>query len=369
MCSEPKGLSGWPRAAARWLAVFTAAAIALGILFANRVDRRVGAGEVDSPSPALAPNSPNEPIAKVASLAKSAEFLDKTALNWTRDRDCGACHTNYAYLMARPAVGSPDASALIAIREFFEDRVKHWDDAPNEAKPKWDAEVIATATALALNDAASTKTLHPMTRKALDRIWTLQKDDGSWDWLKAKLPPLEYDDYYGAVFAAVGVSVAPDGYAQTESAKAGLVKLKSYFQSNPSPNLHHKAFLLWASNGIDGLMTTGEQKATQAQLLALQRPDGGWSLPSLGRWDRRDGTPNDRVNSPSDGYGTGLVVYVLRQTGVPANDPALLKAADWLKSNQRESGRWFTRSLNNDKAHYITHAGTSFAALALKACE
>ena len=32
---------------------------------------------------------------------------------------------------------------------------------------------------------------------------------------------------------------------------------------------------------------------------------------------------------------------------------------------QRESGRWYTRSLNNDKAHYITHAGTAFSVLAL----
>ena len=37
--------------------------------------------------------------------------------------------------------------------------------------------------------------------------------------------------------------------------------------------------------------------------------------------------------------------------------------------NQRESGRWFVRSLNTDKYHYITNAGTSFAVLALKACE
>ena len=369
MCSEPKGLSGWPRTAARWFAMITAAAIALGILLASRVERRVVAGEVDSASVKLTPNSPNEPIAKVASLAKSAEFLDKVALTWTRDRKCGACHTNYAYFLARPAIGSPDASALIEIRSYFEDRVQHWDDAPNEAKPRRDAEVVATATALALNDAATTKTLHPTTRKALDRIWTLQKDDGAWDWLKADLPPYEYDDYYGAVFAAVGVSVAPDDYARSESAKAGLAKLRAYFQTNPSPNLHHKAFLLWASNGIEGLMTAEERKTTQEQLLALQRPDGGWSLPSLGEWKRHNGTPNDRTNSPSDGYGTGLVVYVLCQTGVPASDPALVKATAWLKGNQRESGRWFTRSLNNDKAHYITNAGTSFAALALKACE
>jgi squalene-hopene/tetraprenyl-beta-curcumene cyclase len=62
-------------------------------------------------------------------------------------------------------------------------------------------------------------------------------------------------------------------------------------------------------------------------------------------------------------------VYVLRQAGVPARDEALQRGVSWLTGNQRESGRWFTRSLSNDKAHYITHAGTGFAVLALKACE
>jgi squalene-hopene/tetraprenyl-beta-curcumene cyclase len=36
-----------------------------------------------------------------------------------------------------------------------------------------------------------------------------------------------------------------------------------------------------------------------------------------------------------------------------------------VKSNQRESGRWYTRSLNNDKAHDIANAGTAFRVLAL----
>jgi len=89
-------------------------------------------------------------------------------------------------------------------------------------------------------------------------------------------------------------------------------------------------------------------------------------LPSLGRWKRRDGTPNDS-NAPSDGYGTGLLVFVLRQAGVPAADPAISRGAAWLEANQRTSGRWFTRSVSKDEAHSIANAGTSFAVMALKA--
>ena len=58
------------------------------------------------------------------------------------------------------------------------------------SKPRWDTEVVATAAALAINDAATTGTLHPLTRRALDRMWTLQKPDGDWDWLKCDWPPL-----------------------------------------------------------------------------------------------------------------------------------------------------------------------------------
>jgi len=124
--------------------------------------------------------------------------------------------------------------------------------------------------------------------------------------------------------------------------------------------------LLWASTKLDGLMTADEEKKAIAALREKQRKDGGWCLPSLGDYHRRDEakTPND-PNAASDGYGTGFVTYILLQAGVKPTDPAIASAVKWLKSNQRESGRWFTRSLNNDKAHYITNAGTAYCVLAL----
>ena len=47
------------------------------------------------------------------------------------------------------------------------------------------------------------------------------------------------------------------------------------------------------------------------------------------------------------------------------DDPALEKGREWLRANQRESGRWFTRSLFKDEKHYLTHVGTAFAIMAL----
>lgn len=319
----------------------------------------------DFPKPS--PNSADEPRAKSASLAAAAHFLDAAAVNWTRHRKCATCHTNVPYLFARSTLKDAPPEGVALVRRFFESRVAHWDDKTKGAKPRSDTEIVVTAVALAFDDAHKSGKLHPLTRKALDRMWTRQRADGAWNWPKCTWPPFEHDDYYGAVFAAVGTSIAPDGYRQTEAAQQGLKKLKTYFRKNPPPTLHHKTWLLWASMKLDGLLTADEQRQTIKDLLALQRSDGGWSLASLGDWKGHDGRENDK-NAPSDGYGTGLVVYVLRQAGVPAKDAAIQRGVGWLRANQRASGRWFTRSLNTNRNHYITNAGTAFAVLALTAC-
>ncbi|VTS01628.1 prenyltransferase/squalene oxidase repeat-containing protein [Tuwongella immobilis] len=324
----------------------------------------IAAADTPQSVPPSAPNQPTEPLAKSFSWSAARSFLDTVNRNWTDNRQCLACHTNLYYMHARPLLEQADSEAHRSIREFLEDRAQHWDTA----KPRWDAEVLTTAFALAGNDAASTGKLHAATKSALDRMWKLQTADGGFNWLKCAWPPMEHDDYYGATIAAVATAIAPEDYAKSPAAQAGLAKLRTYFAKNPAPDLHHRTMLLWASAKLEGLLTEREKQATIAELRKVQRADGGWSLPALGTYKRRDGSANDPT-APSDGYATGLAVMVLRQAGVAANDPGIQRGAAWLKANQRESGRWFTRSLNNDKAHLIANAGSSLAVMALKAVE
>ncbi len=309
--------------------------------------------------------SATEPVRKAWSSKKAAEYLDGVGVNWTRDRKCVTCHTNMPYLMARPLLADHGDAGWKEVRKFLDDDVTSW---ANGGKPRGDAYVVATAAALAVDDARGGK-LRAETRAALDRMWTVQQKDGAWNWIKCDWPPLEHDDYYGATLAAVAVGIAPEKYADTEAAKAGIAKLKQYFAKTSAPDLHHKLMLLWAATKIDGLMSADDRKATVAEVRKLQHADGGWCLPALGAYKRRDKdkTPNDQ-KADSDGYATGFAVFVLRQAGVPADDPAVKSGVGWLKVNQRESGRWYTRSLNNDRDHYIANAGTAFAVMALDAC-
>lgn len=310
-----------------------------------------------------APTKPDEPIAKSLNAKKAADYLDGVGLAWTRERNCMTCHTNVPYMFARPKIAGGDLKPMQEVREFLEANVKKWETA----KPRTDYDVVATAVALTWNDVATTGKLHPATKAALDKVWTIQQPDGSWKWPDCSWPPLEHDQLYGVAYVAVAVAMAPDNYRETPAAIKGLDNLRKYLKANPTSELHHKITLLWASTKIDGLLSDEEKKSLVAELRKMQLPDGGWNLPALGPYLKRRGNVTNPTDV-SDGYATGFITFVLRQTGVPADDPALKKAVAWLQANQRESGRWFTQSPGGSKSHFVTNVGSAFAVLALDSC-
>jgi squalene-hopene/tetraprenyl-beta-curcumene cyclase len=305
-------------------------------------------------------NRPEEPIRDEFSIDAAVRFLDTVALNWQTERKCFACHSDYAFLSTRPVV-----SWKTPAHEQLRSKLEQLAENPRDVKYRV-TEAVMVASTLAQNDALTTGKLHPTTRKALDRMWTMQREDGGFDWMKYNQPPSEIDDHYGVTMAAIGAGVAPRGYAETPAAAAGLDKIRAYFENNPPANLHHRAMMLLASLNVDGIMTEPDRRLVVEDLLALQKPDGGWGVVTMGNWERSDDKPRDMESS--DGYGTGFAIYVLRQAGVPAEDPRIQKGIAWLKTHQRASGRWFTRSMWKDGKHYITHAGTAYAILALAAC-
>src|SRR6476646_1803998 len=78
------------------------------------------------PFPKPAPNSPDEPVAKKLSLTRGAEFLDAASVTWTNNRKCATCHTNVAFLIARPVIQEAPSTAMANVRAFFEKRAANW---------------------------------------------------------------------------------------------------------------------------------------------------------------------------------------------------------------------------------------------------
>jgi squalene-hopene/tetraprenyl-beta-curcumene cyclase len=310
------------------------------------------------------PYAEDEPKAKSMSLPRAGDYLDGVANFWMQSHSCGACHANFAYVMARPVLEGPRPPLLDETRGFLKGAKKHLNFS-------FETHAVAIAFALAWDDAHTTGKLQTETRHALRRMWSLQQPQGSWRRLGCgDILPAENDPRYAAVLAALAAGVAPQGYAHMAEAQDGLTRLRRYFVKNPPRNHHDEAMLLWASLYLDGLLTTTERETTIKLLLSSQRADGGW------RFDCVSATGG--AKTPSDSYGTAFTIYILRQAGVPATRPELVRGIDWLRSQQRASGRWFTPShaagqiTEGGVGHrdlYIQNLGTAFTLLALKACE
>jgi len=117
-----------------------------------------------------------------------------------------------------------------------------------------------------------------------------------------------------------------------------------------------------AADGSQITLTgSGTKKALQ-ELLAAQRPDGGWSdLPSV----------------PSSPYATGRSLVALQLGGLRVSDPAYQRGIHWLLTTQQEDGSWYTRTralgfqpyfdagFPHGYDQWMSAAGTSWAAMAL----
>ncbi len=347
----------------RALPLLTALSFSAASLFAQ-----AGPVTLDQVPDELQEISGDEPLAKTFSPEAAARYLDQASLTWQKKKKCVTCHTNMGYMMARPALGNvlEDSGE---VRAFFEDyrKVRWQKKGPSTNQGFWP---IVVATGLVFNDLQTTGELNSVTRDVLDFLWTSQREDGSWRWPDCDYAPLEIDDHYGVTLAALTVGIAPDDYANTPAAKEGIKKLTAYLKKDPPKSLHHRAMLAWSSLRVEGIATEAERKETLTELLALQLPDGGWSTAGfLTDWEglvADDASP--LKTEISDGYGTGLVIVIARELGIPADDPRIKKGIAWIKSNQREGGKWFTRSPVVYANNLISNTGSAFVILALQAC-
>jgi squalene-hopene/tetraprenyl-beta-curcumene cyclase len=327
----------------------------------------------------------------------AAEYLDQRQTWWstwpTADREgasCVSCHTTLPYALARPALrrslNEPSRSTTeTKLLETVVKRVRTWKDVapyyPDQTRglPKTaesrGTEAILNASILARRDASDGKSTDDL-RLAFSNLWALQMRTGdltgAWAWLFFRLEPWEGAEsaYFGATLAANAVGMAPDGYSANPDIQDNLRLLRGYlakhFDRQPPFN---KLMLLWASSSLTGLVTDEQRDKVVADVLARQQSDGGWSMSSLGSWQRTDGSALD---TRSDGYATGLATFALQLAGKPASHPQVEQGLRWLVQHQdKTTGKWTATSLNrnrdpeSDAGRFMSDAATAFASLAL----
>ena len=331
----------------------------------------------------IAKAAADEPRLGKLSVPLAVDYLEKGTVAWNGRRKCITCHTNGTYMIVRPALTAKLGKPSDATHTFFLETLKA-SVAEDRAKLKQStrpAQVVYLAAGLAEWDAHVTKQLSPETEQALSLMFEIQLDTGTWGSLDC-WPPYESDAFHEATVAAMAAATAPGWLKKIADAKdekllGAVEKLKSYLRTEPPPHNYGRTLLLWSNSRMPGLVDDARKQELVAMLLQQQQEDGGWSIRTSGTpeaWGKGNRAKKLKEEPefgapPSDGHMTGLAIVVLREAGVSASDARLQKGVEWLKSNQRASGRWWTRSLNTDAWHFITYSGTAFPLLALQMCD
>lgn len=191
-------------------------------------------------------------------------------------------------------------------------------------------------------------------------IKAMQSPEGHWPTAESRRPPMSTGDFQTAALAIYALKTyAPDGdgTASAESAARAVAWLHRSQPTTTQDRAFHLLGLVWGG-------ATPAKEAVRA-LLALQRPDGGWSqLPAM----------------ESDAYATGQALFALATAGgIPAPTPAYQKGVDYLLRTQADDGTWlvktraiwlqpyFESGFPYGRDQFISTAGTAWAAMALAA--
>ncbi|MES2705111.1 MAG: hypothetical protein V4726_00780 [Verrucomicrobiota bacterium] len=164
--------------------------------------------------------------------------------------------------------------------------------------------------------------------------------------------------------AAIAVGRAPGYYGKEPQVSPAVEKqvelLRGWLKKSRNPdNLFGEAWLPQASIHLDGLLTDEEKTVVVAKLKAAQNQDGGdkgsWTLHNLNKWKYSGAAPPEKPRNLNpeafkpEGYSTGLMTCSLLDAGVPATDPVITSAAQWLTAHQRGDGSWRAYSLNENR--------------------
>ena len=370
---------------ARLSAILLAAGHAGSVAAASKPEFQYQSGDIEVSLPAA-----DEPRVKgfdAGTVRAAAVYLDRGSICWVRERTCINCHTTGPYMAERPALarllGKPSEEVLAdfvkgvparpsAVKETEKDGLKYYPGS-------WTA--IWRSLGLAEWDRHVTGKLSGHTDRSLRDMFLRQSGGGQFvSYGEVEIPHIT-TDFELTLQAARAVTAAPgwlEGLSDPELLER-VSRMKSWLRDAPPRNDFDRVLRLQLAVYFPGLVSVRERGEALELLSRKQHPDGGWStrdMSPVNDWHFKmsdtvlrliAGLP-DAERPGSDAYMTALAVVLLRQGDVPAGDARVRRGIDWLKREQRVSGRWWMHSLYRGNYHFSTYIATCEALKALALC-
>lgn len=322
-----------------------------------------------------------------ASLKLAAKYLEDGAVSWVREKTCVNCHTTGTYLAERTAWTKQFGPASAEVHKDFVGSV------PKEVKPVKETETrghkhypstfysVWRSLGLAEWDKNITGKLSEPTERSLRDLFERQSANGAFvSHGEVEIPHIT-TDFELSLQAARAITAAPGWLTglKDETLLTRVARLKDYLRTGAPKNDFDRVLKLQLAHYLPELVLPKERNDALALLSAKQHADGGWCVrdfSALNDWHFEMSTTvvnliknlPDAAKPESDAYMTALAVVLLRQSNVPTADPRIQRGLAWLRSEQRETGRWWMHSLYRGNYHYITYIATAQAVKAFALC-
>lgn len=325
------------------------------------VDLLLKAGARDTSAPPPAPPAPSPAASPRAAILRSLPLLQRADVSFLRKTGCVSCHNNSltavtVALARRRGIPADEAIAASQVRTTaayvadWRERVLQNHGIPGDVD----------SVGYVMMGLAAERYAPDASTDAMARFIRLQQAaNGSWP-LLAHRPPIESSAIEVTVSAIRSLQVyAPS--RERARADAAIRRGVAWLRRATPVTTEDRAFqllgFLWTRTDRTAIRDAGRA------LVAMQRPDGGWSqLPYM----------------ESDAYATGQALVSLVESGaLRAEDPAYRRGVQFLINTQIADGSWFVRSraiaiqppLDADFPHgtdqFISAAGTNWATQAL----
>jgi hypothetical protein len=273
------------------------------------------------------------------SIERAIPYLQAESASWLSTRKCAACHhapmpfwalaeaDRAGYPIDKPyltgkietLLGSKDALLASGI---FPNPAAPPDPRPQGRGLNIGLPMLAVAARAmpSLTD-SQRESLQLITEQILEK----QQPDGSWEFFDTlRRPPInetQTTDTAWIILALAGETTADS----SEPQRAALAKAIAWLDAQPTSELHQDralAILL----AVQADKPRAAIKPLAAELLALQRLDGGWS---------------QTIPEPvSDAFATGQTLYALALAGHTIDELPIRRGLAFLVATQQPDGAW-----------------------------
>lgn len=302
---------------------------------------------------------PDDPVRQA--ITRSLPYLESAGVAWMNGKKCVSCHRvsflTWSFNEAARHGFDVDQPKLT---EWVQWSVEKSLTSPAEGKPvDGEANADGLAQMILAHHAARPVALEPQQSTEFVRLLLkTQLEDGSWKpagQLPSQKRPAAETAQVSTMWNVLALHSTGVDSAVDESCRRALSWLDGAVSETSAPV---PTSTEWYAVRL--LLSCSDSERAEAipelteSLRVLQKPDGGWG------W---------LTDHPSDALATGMALYALSTAGVPADDPALRSALQFLTTTQSEDGSWPVHGTKEKKKASVeetaTYWGTAWATIGL----